>query len=1129
MAEFTHLHVHTEYSLLDGLTTPEELAEIVSTNGQVASAITDHGTMGGFLRFQKSAKEFGIKPVFGVEAYFVDDVDNDGDDKAERFHLILLAKNDIGLRNLFGINKVAWTDQFYYKPRIDFETITRYSDGIICLSGCMGSSLSKALRDDDMQRADWLIRRFMAIYGEDYYIEIQPHNPPELNAKLISCADAYGVKLVGTLDCHFQSKDKAGTEEVLLVCGQQAGFKGAVKRHADEHFSEACAETDLIKKMDILYPDRKLSFKDLPLYVMDANEVVEHFANAGITRQDILENSMEIAEKCNAEIKLGGLYLPNFTKEAKIKMHSNEYLEEIAFFMLKELKLDKNEVYVARLKEELEVIMGKNFSDYFLLLWDLVQWAKDNDIAMGTARGSAAGSLLAYVLGITKVDPIKYGLLFFRFLNPERNDFPDIDLDFEDRRRDEVKEYLRVRWGEDRVAGVAAYGTFQPRASVKSVASALNVPYREANYITSAFNTLDEYESAKSLEDFRKKYPAIIDIARDMEGRIKTASAHAAGIVVSSVPLEDIVPIEVRKEANTGRMIRVIAYDKDECQDFGLIKLDPLSLKAATVVKDCINIIKERHGVDVEAQSWDVDNEDPRIYEEITKGNVVGIFQLEGGGYTNLINDMKGLHNFNDLVASNALVRPGSFDTQGDTYLAVRDGLQEAKYDHEILRNILEESHGTYIYEEQVMRIAVELAGFSWGKADRLRKIISKKLDPVAFKAYEKDFIEGGSKHIDEEKVQALWNNIEKASTYMFNKSHSTAYSLMSYQTMWLKVNYPLEFMWATLFNEDKPEKVTTYIFEAKRMGIPIEGPDINSSGSQFSINGDALQFGISNVAGVGESAIKEILAKRPFDSFEEFRAKCAKNKVKVNVVEAMEKVGCFESIGHAPYEKERYYGPLLNFPINSESIYDELIESCHDASTIEGIHIIRGIVKSTKRTATYFRVEIEDASGTYTGFANMDKTLSKRDYIIAMVGDNSLMHFEDFNQLDQSDSKFARFLRDQIEDNPNPYEEVYKKGLEPGLNVGRMTLAYLMSASRFTNKKGNEMCRVYFYIPEHGMVNLMLFGHQLDKLASELEGELEWKMLKLVPSKKGDGYYINEMHDVRRFCRMRGIILDTV
>lgn len=1118
MTEFVHLHNHSEYSLLDGLTTPEEMAELASTNGQIASAITDHGTMGSFIRFQTACKKNNVKPIFGVEAYFVDDVNNDNlDEKRERYHLILLAKNDIGLKNLFRINKVAWTDKFYYKPRIDFETVEEFSEGIICLSGCMGSSLSQAILLEDFERAEYLVKKFKGIFDDDYYLEVQPHNPKELNEGLLHYGEQFNLKTVGTLDCHFPTKKEHGVEEVLLACGQT--FNAAANRHATEHFEESCREHDLIKKMDILYPERKLSFRDLDLYMMDAEEALRHFEDANVPKF-VLENTMEIAEKCNAEIKLQGMYLPSYTKESKIPLSSNEYLKELVYFALKEMKLDKDQVYIDRVEEELEVICGKNFADYFLILWDIVTYAKENDIAMGTARGSAAGCLIAYCLGITKVDPVKHGLLFFRFLNPERNDFPDIDLDFEDRRRDEIKEYLRQKWGEDRVAGVAAYGTFGVKQAVKTVASTFKIPYNEANDASKVFDSIEEYENT----DFCKKYPDILPVVQKMMGRYRNASAHAAGIVVSSVPMQDIVPVEVRKEANTKRPIRVIAYNKDEVGDFGLIKLDPLSLKAVTVIKDCINKIKEDYGVDVYNDSVDIDNPDQCVFDEFSNGNIIGVFQAEGSGYAKLIMDM-GINSFDDLVASNALVRPGSFDTQGATYLAVRDGKQPPKYEHDILKNILEESYGTYIYEEQVMKIAVELAGFTWGKADRLRKIISKKKDPIEFKAYESDFIDGATKHISESAAKKLWNDIEKASSYMFNKSHATAYSIMSYQTMWLKVNYPKEFMWATLHNEDKAESITTYVFESIRLGYEIYGPDVNRSDSKFKIDGDGLRFGLEDISGVGSAASGDIIKKAPFDSFEEFNEKVT-SKVNVGVIDALEKVGAFESIGHSPYEKERYFGPLLNYPIKIESKFDSIVD---DISNVDdGIHIIRGLVKETKRTPKYFRVSIEDSTGTYSGFANRDIAITKKEYVIAMVAGNSILHIEDFNEVDTgSDSKFAKFLNDQADDvEDNPWDILYEKGLNPGLNVGKYSLGYIFNTSKFTTKKGQDMATVYWYIPEYGTLNTMLFGKQIIEFDSLISDDLSWKMVKLVESKKGNGYYINDIQDVNKFCATRGIIL---
>lgn len=1131
MAEFTHLHNHSEYSLLDGMTTPEEIASIVSTNGQIAAAITDHGTMGGFIRFQKACKEQNVKPIFGVEAYFVDDVSTDDEtNKAERFHLILLAKNDLGLENLFRINNVAWTDQFYYKPRIDFSNLEQFGEGLICLSGCMGSALSQAILNGDEERAEYVLNRFRNIFKDDYYLEVQPHNPPELNAKLIDYGDSYDIPIVGTLDCHFPTKNDWGVEEVLLAIGQNSSMNAAQKRHAKDHYDEACGVHDLIHKMDILYPDRRLSFKDLPLYLMDAKEVLEHFEHAGITRLDILENTMEIAEKCNAEIKMNNMFLPSYTKDIKVNMSSNEYLREVAFLMLEQKGFGKNQEYVDRLNEELEVIAGKNFSDYFLVLWDLVSWADSNGIARGPARGSAGGSLLSFVLNITSVDPVKHGLLFFRFINPERNDFPDIDLDFEDRRRDEAKEYLRNRWGPENVAGISAYGTFQPKGSVKAVSSAFAVPFTEANAISPLFETFDEYKTKDSLAKFRKKNPDVIKVAERLSGRYKNASAHAAGVVVSNVPLNTIVPIEVREEAGTKRKISVVAYDKDETGEFGLIKFDALGVRAITVIKDCLRAIQERTGRNVAEDSLDVDNPDPRVFAEFTNGNVVGIFQAEGAGYAALITEM-GVSSFNDLAVSNALVRPGSYVTQGKKYLARRDGSEVTRYDHEILESILGETYGTFIFEEQVMKIAVELAGFSWAKADRLRKIISKKKDAAEFDKYKAEFVEGASNYISIPKAKALWADIEKASLYMFNKSHATAYSLLSYQTMWLKVNYPTEFIWATLTNETENEKITTYLFEAQRLGIEILGPDVNKSEPSFALEGDSLRFGLSNIAGCGASAVNEIISKRPYDSYEQFINKVARSKVRANNLEAMQKVGAFDSIGFdSPYESRRYYGPLLNYPVtmNDESPFDKIIMPCNEAQDNKeaiDLYIVRGVVKGTKRTPRYFRAEIEDATGVVSSFADSDAIINKRDYVIAIVGDQTIHHIEDFNEVEtgKSDSKFAQFLRNQVEEKElNDFEFLYDIGIKDHIQTDSrsLTLAYLINTVYFQTRKGQEMSSSYFFVPGEGWIKATMFGNDVLANKTELNNFFEWKIVKTKVNRSGQTS-IASVISAEKWCKM--------
>ncbi len=1132
MTQFTHLHNHSEYSLLDGMTRPEEMAEIASTNGQIATAISDHGTMGGFLRFQKACNDQNVKPIFGVEAYFVDDVNAESaEDKRERYHLIILAKNDVGLENLFGINNVAWTEQFYYKPLIDFGTLEKYREGLIVLSGCMGSALSQSIIAGDSDKAEQIAKNFVGLFGEDYYVEIQPHNPPELNAGLIDLADSFNIPLVGTLDCHFPTKQDQGIEEVLLVMGTRPSMGAAADRHANEHFKDGCDTHDLIEKMDILYPERRMSFKDLPLYMMGADEVLEHFQTAGISRTDILENTMEIAEKCNAEIKINQMFLPSFTQDIGVKQTSNEYLEELAFFYLEQKGLNTQE-YKDRLQEELEVIIDKNFSDYFLIMWDIVAWADNNGIGRGVARGSAGGCLLSYVLGITDLDPVKHELLFFRFINPERNDFPDIDLDFEARRRDEIKEYTRQRWGTENVAGVAAYGTFKAKGGVKDTAAAFCVPYKEVNKLTSKFDTLEEYKTNATTKEFREKYPEIQDIAERLDGRYKTASAHAAGVVISNVPLSKIAPVEVRTEQNTGRKISVVAYDKEEVGEFGLMKFDFLSVNAIDVIKDTIEAVKERHGVDVTFDCSDVDNPDPRVFEEFTNGNIVGVFQAEGAGYANLIQSM-GIHNFSDLVASNALVRPGSFTTQGKTYLDVRDGKKKAKYNHEILKDILEETHGTYIFEEQVMKIAVQLAGFSWGKADRLRKIISKKKDQREFDAYKDDFLDGASQHITRKQAEVLWGQIEKASLYMFNKSHSTGYSIHSYQTMWLKVHYPTEFIWATLFNESKSEKVATYIFEAGRLGIEVLPPDINASGASFTLDGDKVRFGMQNISGCGETAIEEILSKRPYNSFEEFTEKVTKSKVRKNIVENMEKIGFFESLGHSPYDKKKYFGPILNWHVgmNETSPFDSVLTDCavaNDSKDENNLYLIRGVVKDSKRTPRYHRVEIEDLTGVFSSFVSGDKDISKRDYVLAMVGDNTVHHIEDYHEVENgSDSKFARWIRSQINnDDPNPFGFLLDHGISEVNQDKDPYVAYLLSTATFKTKKDTVMGNVYIYIPDAGIEKLTVFPGTLMKRHELLGDPFEWVLIKT--SENRNSIILDDVVSVVDWCERREIALPT-
>lgn len=1107
------------------------MAQIVSSNGQFAAAITDHGSMAGILDWQKAAKSQGVKPIFGIEAYFVDAIEDDDEDKnKERFHLILLAKNDDGLQNLYKMTKRAWTEGFYYKPRIDFSYLEEHGNGIIALSGCMGGAISQAIMEDNVDRANMLVERFTKIFNDDFYMEVQPWNDREaglnLNGQLLDLASAHNVKPVGTIDCHYPTKHDAGFEEVLLMIGQLPSISAPDKRHAKENIEQAKCTHNLIDKMNVMYPNRRLRFENLPLYLMSAEEVKTAFVEAGYDRTDLLTNSVEIAEKCNAEIKTHAVLLPSYSKGMRVDMDSNQYLHEIAFWFLEEKGLADKQVYVDRLNEELDVILGKNFSDYFLILWDLVKWADSVGIARGPSRGSAGGSLLSYVLDITKIDPIEYDLLFERFLDAERADFPDIDLDFEDKRRGEVKQYLKERWGHDNVASITTFGEFKDKYAVKNVASVYQVPYEIANKLTSKFETLEEFDRVSELKEFAREWPQTIEVAKKLRGRYRQSGMHAGGVVVSSVPLHTVLPVETRSDDGQDGRVEVTAYDMNKLEDLGLIKIDILGVKAISVISDAIKKIKEIHGIDVEAQSLDVSNPDEGVFKEFNSGNLAGVFQVEGSGYASLIKEM-GIKSFNDLVVSNALVRPGAYVTQGKTYLARREGREKTTYVHPSLEEVLGETYGTIIYQEQLMRMVQVLAGFSKGQANRFRKIVGKKLDKSEFEPYREAFFEGCESKITTEQTQKLWDAILKAAMYQFNKSHAVGYSLLSYQTMWLKVNYPVEFLWSLLNNESEDSKITSYLFEAQRKGFEILPPDINNSEISFSLDNGKIRFGLLNVMGCGPSAAEEIIAKRPYANFEEFQNKVVKSRVKKTVVENLEKIGAFRSIGHdAGYEVKKYYGDILNYPVflNEQTSYDNILTNCSDVED-DSFAVIRGVVKSTKRTPQYFKVEIEDTTGTYSGF--MDKTLSvsKRDSIMAIVHGNSIVAFDDYHN--KSDSALFHFI-ESVYGQEVDFDDVLSTGVASSydLSLANKFLVYVVSISTFKTKKGQPMATMFAYFPgDKSIRKIVIFPNSFGRLINKIgSSESNWLVLKLSETKRDKTIIVDDAISLERYCEVKSI-----
>lgn len=1085
MTDFVHLHCHSEYSLLDGMSTPWDIANIASSNGQFAAAITDHGTMGGVLKFQDACDKANVRPLFGIEAYFVPSVGRDSDAKYERFHLILLAKNNDGLRKLFEANRVGWKDNFYYKPRIDFELLEDLvDDDILALSGCMGGAISKAIERDDFAEAERLSERFISIFGGDFYYEVQAWNPKRLNDALIDLASSFNKKVVATADCHFPTAHDKHDEEVLLMVSQYPSLNTAQLRHARENVAGG---GDITEKMNRMYPDRFLRFDQINPYVAPAGEVLSWFAEAGYDCPEYLENTVEVAEKCSAKIVKRKNLLPKFMKA----LNSDEYLRELCFTALSDRGLD-SDVYRERLESELGVIAQLGFSDYFLMVWDLVKWCDVNDVGRGPGRGSVGGSLIAFLLDISKVDPIEYNLLFARFINPDRNDYPDIDLDFEDKQRERVKEYLSERWGEDKVAAIATYGVFKPKSVVKDVSRVFQVPFDETNSVTPFFETLEELQSTDKGKTFIKKYPEVLPVAKKLEGRIRNTGIHAAGMVVSAVPLTEVCPVETRKGSSGEGRVPVTSFDMEDAESVGLIKVDILGLKTVSVIKDCIAKIKEIHGIDVSSESLRLD--DVEVFRNFNEGNTVGVFQADAAAYRNLI-DRMGIDNFNDLVVSNALVRPGALLSQGQAYIDCKKGQAQPKYPHEVVKPILEETYGTVIFQEQLMQMAVLLAGFSWSEADKLRKIIGKKRDAAEFEKYKEQFV--NNEYLTRKQSEKIWSEFELAALYMFNKSHAVAYSMLSYQTMWLKINYPKEFVWSMLYNESEKGKITAYLMEASRLGINILPPDINSSGEYFTIDSEGIRFGLKNVIGCGNSAIDEIFKHRPYGSYDEFINKCSKRHVKAPLRENLSKVGAFESIGYdSGYDHERYYLPVLGFAIgmgNSDNEMDEVVEP------IEGFHeiysplrIVKGVVRSTKKTPKYLRVEIEDQTSSVSVFCDRNAEIANRDFMYFMIGDRTLhMYCDAYNYAGSELYDLASLM---AKGKNHDYKWLYDTGL--GDSNDERSLLYVFSTRSFTTSKGKDMANIYAWDGERTL-KIVVFPMLHGKIR-HLLGKTGWHAAKL-------------------------------
>jgi DNA polymerase-3 subunit alpha len=885
MHDFVHLHLHTQYSLLDGAIRTSDLFPRLREHGVSAVACTDHGNMFGALDFYERAKKAGIQPIFGCEAYVSA---GDHRDKTNRktYHVILLAKDPEGFRNLNYLVSMGFLEGFYYHPRIDKEMLRAHSRGLFGLSACLGGEPSQHVLAGNAEAARQSVLEYKEIFDPgSYFLEVQSNGYAEqevVNRAYRELSESCDVPLVATGDCHYLDREDARAHEILM-----------------------CIQTG--KTLD---DARRLQHPSEALYIRSPQEMHHIFGEMGFARA--VENTLRIASECKVELELGKLYLPKFPVPAGHTLES--FLAEQATRGL-ERRFEElpptvdHRTYRERLERELAIIQRMGFAGYFLIVWDFIRFAKDHGIPVGPGRGSGAGSLVAYSLRITDIDPIFYGLLFERFLNPERVSMPDFDVDFCMNRRDEVIEYVVEKYGRERVAQIAALGQLKARSVIKDVGRVLGLPFSETDRITKLIppkveghdTTIDEALKLEPrlLEIQREKpeFAEILFIGRALEGLNRQAGVHAAGIVISEKPVWEHVPVCRVKENEL-----VTQWNKDEVEKAGLVKFDFLGLKTLTVIDTAVRLVNRHAEPPLDIAR--VPLADPKVYKMLAGGETDGVFQMEGSGFTEMLKRLRP-DRFTDLIAAVALYRPGPMESgMMDDYVNRKHGRAKITYPHPSCEPILRETYGVVVYQEQVMSIAVELCGFSMGHADLLRKAMGKK-KPEEMAKQRAAFVQGAvaKSGMDSGAASALFDQVEKFAGYSFNKSHSAAYALLAYQTAYLKARHPVEFMAALLTcDQGDTDKVSHYIAVAKNLGIEVLPPDVNESDMDFSVIEGRIRFGLGAVRNVGEAAVSAILEERArggrFADLSDFSRRVDLRRINKRVIESLVKGGAFDSTG---------------------------------------------------------------------------------------------------------------------------------------------------------------------------------------------------------------------------------------
>ena len=901
-SDFVHLHNHTYHSVLDGLTRIGDLVDKVKEFGMEAAAVTDHGTMSGILEYYKAAKTAGIKPILGIETYVAarSRFDRDPAKDKQRFHLTVLAMNDAGFHNLMKLSTRANLEGMYYKPRIDHDLLKELNEGLIVLSGCASGEIGVALKEDDYARAKETTTWYKSVLGDRYYLELQDHGHPKsnthwdvqakINKGLIKLSKELDIPMVVTCDGHYLTHAYQDAHEILLCVGTGA----------------------------YLSDEKRMSLKDFELHLTDPRDIIDHW---GDEFPEVITNTKAIANRCNVEIELGRIliplpdgesehsYLHKLVYQGLARRYNDKTVKDVELMTVDDIAAILAPEVRERVEMELGAMANMGYEGYFLIVQDFINWGKSQGIVFGPGRGSAAGSIVAYALNITDLDPLKYGLLFERFLNPDRISMPDIDVDIQDTRRDEVIQYCANKYGEDHVSNIATFGKMFGRMAVRDVARVLEVPYAESDrlaklvpppaqgrHIPLSKSIVDDADLKNEYEN-NPTAKKVLDYAIQLEGTIRSHGVHACGVVIAPDTLVNYIPLEMAQKG-----VVATQFPMGEVEELGLLKMDFLGLSNLTIINNAMRIIRKVYKENIDLASLPLD--DKETYELFQRGDTTGVFQLESAGMKRYLRGLKPTH-FEDIIAMVALYRPGPMQFI-DSFIRRKHGQEEITYLHEGMRNSLENTYGILVYQEQFMQISKEWCGFTGGQADTLRKAVGKKKIDLMMKV-KPEFVEGAVKvgGATREMAETFWSQLEEFANYCFNKSHAACYGLIAYWTAYLKAHYPDAFMAALMTSDhDDIDRLAIEITECKHMGMEVLSPDVNQSYVEFAVVPAAKQvrFGMAAVKGVGIGAVEEIIRARDagglFKSVEDFAKRVNTSKVNRKAWESLIKAGAFDDLG---------------------------------------------------------------------------------------------------------------------------------------------------------------------------------------------------------------------------------------